>query len=97
MWPIRTTDQKEESMDTVSQGQIISIDVSRDWLDIHRLPEGQFERFPNTNVGHQRLTGLAGAVGAIVCFEATGGQERDTRQDRPDRCGIDRSVFSFQT
>jgi transposase len=62
-------------MDTVSQGQIIGIDVSRDWLDIHRLPEGQFERFPNTNVGHQRLTELAGAVGAIVCFEATGGQE----------------------
>ena len=62
-------------MDTVSQDVIIGIDVSRDWLDIHRLPEGQYERFPNTDAGHKRLTELAGAVGAIVCFEATGGQE----------------------
>jgi transposase len=75
MWPIRTTDQKEESMDTVSQDVIIGIDVSRDWLDIYCLPEGRYERFPNTDVGHQCLAELAGRLGAVVCFEATGGQE----------------------
>ncbi|MEP5729798.1 MAG: transposase [Sulfitobacter sp.] len=62
-------------MDRVSQDVIIGIDVSRDWLDIHRLPEGQFGRFPNTDVGHERLAELAGMTGAVVCFEATGGQE----------------------
>jgi hypothetical protein len=72
MWPIRTTDQKEESMDTVSQDVIIGIDVSRDWLDIYCLPEGRYERFPNTDVGHQCLAELAGRLGAVVCFEATG-------------------------
>ncbi|MFT6074799.1 MAG: transposase [Yoonia sp.] len=75
MWPFRTTDQKEESMDTVSQNQIIGIDVSRDWLDIHCLPEGQYDRFPNTDAGHERLTELARMTRVVVCFEATGGQE----------------------
>lgn len=62
-------------MNIVSQDSIIGIDVSRDWLDIHCLPEGQFERFPNTDVGHERLAELACIMGAVVCFEATGGQE----------------------
>lgn len=62
-------------MNTVSQVVIIGIDVSRDWLDIHCLPEGRFERFPNTDVGHQHLTELARRLEAVVCFEATGGQE----------------------
>jgi len=62
-------------MDMISQGAIIGIDVSRDWLDIHCLPEGQYERFPNTDMGHERLTELARMTGAVVCFEATGGQE----------------------
>lgn len=75
MWPTRTTDQNEESMDRVSQDVIIGINVSRDWLDIHCLPEGQFERFPNTDVGHERLAELARMTGAAVCFEATGGQK----------------------
>mgnify|MGYP001796168649 CR=1 FL=1 len=75
MWPIRTTDQKEENMDTVSQDQIIGIDVSRDWLDIHCLPDGKRLRLPNTLEGHARLVDLAKPVSALVCFEATGGQE----------------------
>lgn len=75
MWPIRTTDQKEENMDTVSQDWIIGIDVSRDWLDIHCLPDGKRLRLPNTVEGHARLVDLAEPVSALVCFEATGGQE----------------------
>ncbi|MFK7876800.1 MAG: IS110 family transposase, partial [Paracoccaceae bacterium] len=62
-------------MDNVSQDSIIGIDVSRDWLDIHCLPGGQHERLPNTDAGHQRLAELAHSSKAVVCFEATGGQE----------------------
>ena len=67
-------------MDTVSQDVIVGMDVSRDWLDIQCLPEGCYQRFPNTDAGHQRLTELAGLEGAVVCFEATGGQECDFGQ-----------------
>lgn len=59
----------------VSQDAIIGIDVSRDWLDVHFLPEGGYERFPNTEVGHNHLIDLARKLEAVVCFEATGGQE----------------------
>ncbi|PWG15759.1 IS110 family RNA-guided transposase [Salibaculum griseiflavum] len=62
-------------MDTVSQNWIIGIDVSRDWLDIHCLPDGKRLRLPNTVEGHARFVDLAKPVSALVCFEATGGQE----------------------
>lgn len=62
-------------MDRVSQTTIIGIDVSRDWLDIHCLADGQRLRVPNTSAGHARLVSLAKPVAALVCFEATGGQE----------------------
>ena len=62
-------------MDTVTQAAIIGIDVSRDWLDIHCLPDNQKLRLPNTDEGHGRLCKLAQAQNALVCFEATGGQE----------------------
>jgi len=75
MWPIRTTDQKEENMDTITQVAIIGIDVSRDWLDIHCLPSNQRLRLPNTEEGHAQLVDLASPFRALVCFEATGGQE----------------------
>jgi transposase len=75
MWPIRTTDQKEENMDTITQVAIIGIDVSRDWLDVHCLPNNQRLRLPNTDEGHGRLCELALSQNALVCFEATGGQE----------------------
>lgn len=54
---------------------IIGIDVSRDWLDVHCLPEGRRLRLPNTGIGHNRLAEQARSLGALVCFEATGGQE----------------------
>ena len=62
-------------METVSQMTIIGIDVSRDWLDIHCLPGGQRQRLPNTEKGHAELADLAASLKALVCFEATGGQE----------------------
>lgn len=62
-------------MNKVSQDRIIGIDVSRDWLDIHCLPDGQKLRLPNTDQGHARLVDLAQSISGLVCFEATGGQE----------------------
>jgi len=75
MRPIRTADQKEESMDQIPHNDIIGIDVSRDWLDIHRLPDGSHWRLPNTDEGHGRLVQVARTGQPLVCFEATGGQE----------------------
>lgn len=62
-------------MDTIAQTAIIGTDVSRDWLDVHCLPSGQRQRLPNTEVGHAQLVELASSLKALVCFEATGGQE----------------------
>lgn len=62
-------------MDIVTQQPVIGIDVSRDWLDIHCLPEGKRARLANTCEGHQKVAQLALEQGALVCFEATGGQE----------------------
>ena len=62
-------------METVSHDWIFGIDVSRDWLDVHCLSSGQRLRIPNTAAGHARLVDLAKPVSALVCFEATGGQE----------------------
>lgn len=62
-------------MNTLSQTSIIGIDVSRDWLDIHCLEDGKRLRFANTLAGHKKVTKLALERKALVCFEATGGQE----------------------
>lgn len=62
-------------MDTVTRSAIIGIDVSRDWLDIHCLPDNERRRLPNTDEGHERLSEMALSQSALVCFEATGGQE----------------------
>lgn len=62
-------------MDKIPQDAIIGIDVSRDWLDIHCLPDDQRLRLPNTEDGHAQLVDLAASHNALVCFEATGGLE----------------------
>ena len=62
-------------MSKISQDQIVGIDVSRDWLDIHCLPDGARLRWPNNEDGHTRIAALAAERHALVCFEATGGQE----------------------
>ena len=62
-------------MNTVSQPEIIGIDVSRDWLDLHCVSDGRQLRLRNTDEGHSELAKIAGDREALVCFEATGGHE----------------------
>ena len=62
-------------MGKISRARIIGIDVSRDWLDICCLPEGKRVRLANKLEGHEQVAQLALELGALVCFEATGGQE----------------------
>lgn len=62
-------------MNKIAYPAIIGIDVSRDWLDVHCLQDGHHLRLSNTAEGHARLVDLAQSACALVCFEATGGQE----------------------
>lgn len=62
-------------MNRLSYGRVIGIDVSRDWLDLHCLPDGLRRRVPNAPEGHVAVANLARERDAIVCFESTGGQE----------------------
>lgn len=62
-------------MGKVSQARIIGMDVSRDWSDIYCLPAGKRKRLPNKVEGHEHVAQLALELGALICFEATGGQE----------------------
>lgn len=62
-------------MDNLSHGRVIGIDVSRDWLDVHCLPDGHCCRVPNAPAGHAAVADLARDRNAVVCFESTGGQE----------------------
>lgn len=62
-------------MDNLSHGRVIGIDVSRDWLDLHCLPDGLQCRMPNGPEGHAAVSDLARDRDAIVCFKSTGGQE----------------------
>lgn len=62
-------------MDNLSHGRVIGIDVSRDWLDVHCLPDGHRCGAPNAPAGHAAVADLARDRDAVVCFEPTGGQE----------------------
>jgi len=62
-------------MDKLSHPAIIGVDVSRAWLDIHCLPDGNRARLSNMDEGHEHVVRLALTLRALVCFEATGGQE----------------------
>ena len=62
-------------MDNLSHGRVIGIDVSRDWLDVHCLPDGHRCKVPNAPAGHAAVADLARDRDAVVCFESTGGQE----------------------
>ena len=50
-------------MNTVSQPEIIGLDASRCWLDIHCLSDDRQRRLPNTDEGHSKLEKIA--VGRI--------------------------------
>jgi transposase len=62
-------------MDKLSQGQIIGIDVCRDWRDVYCLLDGYRRRLPNGPEGRAVVAELAQARDAVVCFESTGWQE----------------------
>ena len=62
-------------MNTVAHPEIIGLDVSRDWIDLHCLSDHRQFRLPNTDDGHSELAKIAGDREALVCFEATGGHE----------------------
>ena len=62
-------------MNTVSHPEIIGLDVSCDWLDIHCLSDDRRIRLPNTDEGHSKLEEIAAGREALVCFEAAGGHE----------------------
>jgi len=62
-------------MDNLPHGRVIGIDVSRDWLDLHCLPDGHRRRVPNAPAGHAIVVAFARERDAVVCFESTGGQE----------------------
>lgn len=55
----------------------IGVDVSKDSLDVHRLPDGESRRFANDMIGHKTLIAWLGdaAIGRIV-YEATGPYHR---------------------
>lgn len=54
----------------------IGIDVSKDHLDAHRLPDGARRRFDNAPRGHKALVAWIGAVPARVVYEPTGPYHR---------------------
>lgn len=62
-------------MNNLSHSRIVGIDVSRDWLDLHCLPDGRRCRVPNAPAGHATVADLARDREAVVCFASTGGQE----------------------
>ena len=79
-------------MDNLSHGRVIGMDVSRDWLDFHCLPDGHRRRMPNVPEGHAPVADLARDRDAVVCFASTGGQEwplwaaHEAEGASPDRC-----------
>lgn len=60
----------------------VGIDISKDWLDVGRFPEGPGARFANDAFGHAALLGWLEGLGApgdgpvLVVFEATGAYHR---------------------
>jgi transposase len=50
----------------------IGIDISKDTLDAHRLPDGTSRRFANTPAGHKALIVWAGRAVTRIVFEPTG-------------------------
>lgn len=53
---------------------LIGVDVSNDWIDVHRLSTGRHARIPTTPEALARVA--REAQGALVVFETSGGYER---------------------
>lgn len=59
----------------------IGIDISKDHLDVHILPDGTGRRFDNDTAGHRGLLKWLGKTPvARVVFEATGRHHRALEQ-----------------
>lgn len=55
----------------------IGIDVSKDWLDAHRLSDRQHIQVTNDKAGHKALIGWIGTADLpLIVFEATGAYHR---------------------
>lgn len=51
----------------------IGVDISKDYLDVHRLPDGASRRFENTGAGHKALIRWLGTTPmARIVYEPTG-------------------------
>jgi transposase len=50
----------------------IGIDISKDHLDVHRLPGDERRRFDNSKAGHKALIRWIGDTPARVVYEPTG-------------------------
>ena len=59
-------------MNTATHPEIIGLDVSRDWLDIHCLSDDRRIRLPNTDEGHSELEAVVGDREALVCLRGHG-------------------------
>ena len=72
---------KVMSQDNASTMHDVGIDVCKDWLDIHILPAGVAERFPNTKKGHQALIRLLKRYKIRrILMEATGKHHRSIHE-----------------
>ncbi len=54
----------------------IGVDISKDHLDVHRLPDGQSRRFTNDKAGYKALAAFIGKGAVRVVFEPTGPYHR---------------------
>ena len=54
----------------------IGIDISKDHLDVHRLPGDERRRFDNSKAGHKALIRWIGDTPARVVYEPTGRYHR---------------------
>lgn len=54
----------------------IGVDISKDYLDAHRMSDGSRRRFSNGKAGHRAFVGWAGRPGARIVYEPTGPYHR---------------------
>jgi len=64
----RMTSKGTEKMSEIT----IGVDISKDTLDAHRLPDGASRSFANTPAGHKALIAWAGHGVTRIVFEPTG-------------------------
>lgn len=57
----------------------VGVDISKDWLDAHRLTDGAARRFANTPSGRRSLLAFAGD--AAIAFEPSGAYHKALEQD----------------